>query len=389
MSKTYYEEAQELTEQLSSWRRDLHKIPELGLHLPKTMTYLCQQLDQMNVAYERMEDISCILVTLGQGSPCILLRGDIDALPVAEDSGEPFACDTGWGHLCGHDLHAATMLGVTAMLKKHEAELQGTVKVLFQSAEETFEGAYAAIQAGVLENPSVDAAFGMHVFAQHDPGSILYGMQPMASVFGFKITLIGKGGHGSQPEQCIDPINAGVQVYQALQALIARECPPTEEAALTIGHFEAGSVPNAIPTEAILEGTLRTFKPEIRELLMRRIKEIVPAVASAYRCQCEIETLSDVPCLQCNETFLNNALESAKKTGAVIETIPGLHLIGSEDFAFYSEKIPSCYFVMGAGIEEKANRCGQHNPHIRFEEGSMARNVAIYLQIAMDYLKCK
>ncbi|MDO4976115.1 MAG: M20 family metallopeptidase [Eubacteriales bacterium] len=387
MSYSYYEEAKELQEQLTSWRRELHQIPELGLHLPKTMDYLCKELDQMNVSYDRMDDISCIFVTIGSGSPCILLRGDMDALPIKEESGEGFSSTNGCMHACGHDLHAATMLGLTNMMKKHEKELKGTVKILFQSAEETFEGAYAAIKKGVLENPKVDAAFAMHVFAEPDEGILLFGPKPMASVFGFKIIITGHGGHGSQPEKCIDPINAGVQVYMALQALISRECPPTKEAALTIGHFEAGSVPNAIPSEAILEGTLRTFEPEVRELLMRRIKEIVPAVASAYRCKCEVITLSDVPCLNCDETFLNDALESAKKSGAIEDMENGLHLIGSEDFAFYSEQVPSCYFVMGAGVKNKEERVGQHNPKIRFEETSMVRNLAVYMQVAMDYLE--
>lgn len=386
MAQNYYDEAKCMEEQLISWRRDLHQIPELGLHLPKTVAYICNELDQMGIDYQRMDDISCILVTLGQGDPCILLRGDIDALPIVEESGEPFACQTGWMHGCGHDLHATTMLGLASMMKKHESELKGTVKILFQSAEETFEGAEAAIKAGVLENPTVDAAFAMHAFAEIDPGEVLYGPKPMASVFGFKIIISGKGGHGSQPEKCIDPINAGVQVYLALQALIARECPPTKEAALTIGQFQAGAAANAIPSEAVLQGTLRTFDPDIRELLMGRIQEIVPAVASSYRCSCEIETLSNVPCLNCDEAFLEDALESAMRSGAVDKMTGGLHLIGSEDFACYSERIPSCYLIMGAGIEEKSQRRAQHNPQIRFDEGAIARNIAVYMQVAMDYL---
>lgn len=387
MKQTMYEEAKALQEQLVSWRRDLHQIPELDLTLPKTTEYICSQLEKMGIAYEKYEEISCVLVTLGQGSPCILLRGDIDALPVKEQSGEPFASTSDYSHACGHDLHAATMLGVAAMIKKREVELKGTVKIFFQSGEETFHGAKAAIEAKVMEDPKVDAAFAMHAFAEPDPGILLYGQTPMASVFGFKITLTGKGGHGSQPERCIDPINAGVQVYLALQALVARDCPPTKEAALTIGQFQAGAAANAIPNEAVLQGTLRTFEPEVRELMIRRIREIVPAVAAAYRCQCEIETLSDVPCLSCDSAFLEKALESAQKSGAVESLAPGLHLIGSEDFACYSELVPSCYFVMGAGVPDPAERRGQHNPGIRFDEGTMARDLAVYMQVALDYLE--
>lgn len=143
---------------------------------------------------------------------------------------------------------------------------------------------------------------------------------------------------------------------------------------------------NAIPNEAVLQGTLRTFKPKIRELLMRRIHEIVPAVAAAYRCQCRIDTLSNVPCLNCEEAFFKKALESARKSGAVVSETPGLHLIGSEDFACYSELVPSCMFLMGAGIDPKENRRGQHNPQIIFNEEALARDVAVYSQVALDYL---
>ena len=383
---SYYQEAKSLEEKLITWRRDLHQIPEVGLELPQTVAYVSEQLKEMNIEHTVLSDISCITATLGQGSPCILLRGDMDGLPIEEPAGLEYASTNGCMHGCGHDLHAATMLGVAALLKMHESELHGSVKLLFQSGEEIFAGAQASIQAGILENPKVDAAFAMHAFAEYDCGRILYGMRPMASVYGFKITLHGKGGHGSQPERCIDPINAGVQVYLALQALLARECPPTQEAALTIGQFTAGQAANAIPEEAILQGTLRTFEPEIGRLLSSRIKEIVPAVAAAYRCTCEIETLSDVPCLMCDETFTKQALASAERSGAVEDFQDGLHLIGSEDFARFSEKVPSCYFIMGAGVEDPSKRRGQHNPEILFNEEAIVRNVAVYTQVAMDYL---
>lgn len=258
MASKLLQEAKQFQDELVSWRRELHQIPELGTILPQTVRFAASKLDEMGIGYQIMEDCSCIVAQIGKGSKCFMLRSDMDALPVTEESGLPFASVNGCMHGCGHDLHATILLGAAKLLKAHEAELNGVVKLLFQSGEETFSGAKAAFERGVLENPHVDAAFAMHVFAGVAPGVISYGVQAMASVYGFKIVLTGRGGHGSQPEICIDPINAGVEVYHALQSLIARECPPSAEAALTIGQFSAGNAANVIPEYCVLQGTLRT-----------------------------------------------------------------------------------------------------------------------------------
>ena len=300
MAHKILEEAQEMNDLLIKWRRDLHQIPETDLELPKTVEYISKRLDEMNVEYKVFPEVSVIIAQIGKGDKCFLLRSDMDALPVEEETGLEFASKNSCMHGCGHDLHATILLGAAKILKAHEEELPGVVKLLFQPGEETFRGAKAAVEAGVLENPHVDAAFAAHVFAAIPYGTIGYGVEAMASVYGFKITLTGRGGHGSAPEGCIDPINAGVEVYHALQALIARECPPSAEAALTIGQFTAGNAANVIPERCVLQGTLRTFNEEVRTMLIRRINEIVPAVAAAYRTTCEIEELSnEFPGLDC------------------------------------------------------------------------------------------
>ena len=194
----------------------------------------------MGVVFQLYEDSSTIVAQIGQGEKCFLLRSDMDALPVCEESGEPFASQNGCMHACGHDMHAATLLGAAKILKAHEKELKGVVKLLFQSGEETFSGAREAIKAGVLENPEVNAAFAMHVAPNMENGVIQYGKHPMTSVYGFRITLTGKGTHGSTPENGVDPINTGVHLYLAFQELIAREISALDEAVLTIGHFEGG-----------------------------------------------------------------------------------------------------------------------------------------------------
>lgn len=387
MSELFLQEANEMKDELISWRRALHQIPEIGTQLPQTVGYVTARLEEMGIPYTVLEDSSNVVATIGSGGKCFLLRSDMDALPVAEETGLPFASSNGCMHGCGHDMHAATLLGAAKLLKKHEAELPGTVKLLFQSGEETFSGAAAAIRGGVLENPHVDAAFAMHVFGAVEKNTILYHSNPMAAVYGFKITLTGHGGHGSQPENCIDPINAGVQVYLALQALIARECPPYAEAALTIGQFEAGNAANVIPQRAVLQGTLRTFKKEITELMIRRINEIVPAVAAAYRTSVQIEELSNVPSVVCDEALNEEFTASILELDPSIQIVSNLHVMGSEDFAFISDAVPASYFVIGAGVEDKTKWLGQHNPKILFNEDTLISASAIYAKVAADWLK--
>lgn len=387
MNMNYVSEAKALKDQVIGWRRELHQIPELGTKLPQTMKYISGKLTEMGIEHQVKDDISCIWFTLGQGEPCLMLRADVDALPGNELSGLPFASTNGCMHSCGHDMHGAVMLGVSKALKEHEAELKGTVKVLFQSAEETFQGAKAAIAQGVLENPKVDAAFGMHIFASQNLGSLAYNDILMGAVYGFKITITGVGGHGSQPERCIDPINAGVEVYQALHALIAREKPPLKAAALTIGQFAAGEASNVIPEVCVLQGTLRTFDPEVRALLIKRINEIVPAVCTAYRCKCEIEELSNVPSLVCDTKLSEEIRAGIDEIGVITEYLPGTQFIGSEDFALYAEKVPSVYYTIGAGPEDKSLWFGQHNPKIVFNEEAMEKAIAIFLKTVDGYFE--
>ncbi|SHK86194.1 M20 metallopeptidase family protein [Hespellia stercorisuis] len=386
MYESLAQEAQNMQDEMVLWRRTLHQIPEVDIHLPQTVQFITEQLDEMGITYTVLEDCSCIVASIGVGNKCIMLRGDTDGLPVVEESGLDFASTNGCMHGCGHDMHATMLLGAAKLLKAHEADLPGVVKLLFQSGEETFHGARAALAGGVLENPHVDAAFAMHVFAGLSPNVLTYGPRPMASVYGFKITLTGRGGHGSQPEICIDPINAGVEVYHALQSLIARECPPSAEAALTIGQFSAGDAANVIPEKCVLQGTLRTFDKEVSTLLIRRINEIVPAVATAFRTTCVVEELSNVPGVINDETLSREYLDSIEGLNLGYTIVPGMHVMGSEDFAIFSDIIPASYFFFGAGVEDQSKWTGQHNPKVLFNEDVLYKGAAIHAKIAMDWL---
>ena len=387
MENRLLKEAAELQEQLEEWRRALHQMPELGTKLPQTVAYIAMRLDEMEIPYKVYEDISCVEATIGSGEKCFLLRSDVDALPVVEEADIDFKSTNGNMHGCGHDMHGTILLGAAKLLKAHEKELKGTVKLLFQSGEEVFKGAKAAIAAGVMENPHVDAAFAMHVIASMPAGMLASGKYAMSAVYGFKINLKGHGGHGSMPELCVDPINAAVQVYLALQSLIAREVGGTEEAVLTIGQLAAGEVANVIPERAVLQGTLRTFTKEVRDRLIKRISEVANAVAAAYRCECELEVLSDCPSVICDEEMAVGVEASLKSVLPEAYIMKGMHGMGSEDFAEFTSIVPGAYWTIGAGVEDQSKWLGQHNPKIIFNEDVLHMGAACYAKVAMDWLE--
>lgn len=380
-------EAYAIKEELAHWRTDLHRIPELGLELPQTCAYIAQKLDAFGISYRYEKEGSYIIATVGQGEPCFLLRADMDALPVEERSGEPFASTNGCMHACGHDMHATGLLGAAKLLKKHEAELKGTVKLLFQSGEETFSGALEALKGGLLENPKVDAAYAMHVFATAPCGVVVYGKEALSSVYGFRIKIKGKGSHGSSPDEGIDPIHIAVAIFEALEEIKAREIPGTAQASLTIGKFSAGTVSNVIPDSAELEGTLRTFDKEVQENVIRRITELSQGIAAAYRGSAEVETLSLCPPVVCDEAVIEEAKKSVRSLSDKLVIMEMMHSMASEDFSFVSEKVPTAYFGFGAGVEDQSRWRAQHNPEVVFNMDALPLASAIYAKVAMDYLE--
>ncbi|MBR2670451.1 MAG: amidohydrolase [Solobacterium sp.] len=381
------QEAFALQEDLTAYRHYLHQNPELGLNLPVTSSFIRSKLDEFGIPNTFSEASNCVTAVLGQGEKCIMLRADMDALPIKEDTGEPFSSNNEYMHACGHDLHAAALLGAARLLKAHESELKGKVKLLFQAGEETFTGADAALKDGVLENPHVDVGFAMHSTAVGPIGLIAYGKQPMSSCFGFKITVIGKSAHGSSPEDGIDPIAAAVHIYLAYQELLAREVPAKDEAALTIGQFNGGSAPNIIPETVEMQGTLRTFNDEVRINLINRMKEAAEYVCKAYRCKCQFDTLYDVPVVINNPEMTDCVLEAINALDAGLVTRDMVHTMGSEDFAFISQKLPTTYFAFGAGVEDVSRRRPHHNPKVVFNDKALPIGAAIYTKVAMHWLE--
>lgn len=378
-------EAEQIKEEMTAWRRKLHQIPEIGLKLPKTVQFVKEKLDEMGIEYTVYKESSNIVACIGHGDTCYMIRGDMDALPMEEKSGETFSSTNGCMHACGHDMHTAMMLGAAKLIKAHESELKGVAKLLFQSAEEIFAGAKAAITSGVMENPHVDAAMALHVFSQKPLGTLGGHKLPAAGVYGFRIKLTGQGVHGSSPEHGVDPINTAIHIHLGLQELISREVSGFDEVALTIGKFHAGSAANIIPETAELEGTLRVFDPVLRQKMIQRIHTITQNIAEAYRTKAEIEVLSNVPPLVCDEA------ENAWSREVIYEVnnsliIDEFHAMGSEDFAFYSELVPATFYMIGAGVENPEERFPQHNPKIRFNEDVLPIGAAVYTTAVLKRL---
>ncbi len=386
----YYERALELKDETIANRRHIHKNAETGLDLPKTKAYVMEKLTEYG-----LEPKDCgygVTATLGKGGKVLLLRADMDALPMPEESGEEFACPTGKeAHTCGHDFHAAMLLTAAKMLKEKEDTLEGTIKFMFQPAEETFEGSKNMIENGILENPPVDAALAYHVSPGKMPiGLFMYNDKDtmMYSVDGFKITIHGKGSHGPYPHVGVDPINIGVHIHLALQELIARESDPTHSCVLTIGQFAGGTAANIIPETAVLQGTIRTNKPEARELLVRRMKEVAEKTAAVYNGTVDIEMISEVPPLICNPKLTDEVVGYMQELGIPgLTPYPGISASASEDFAVIAEKVPSTFMYLSAGYLDERGQYPAHHPKAQFNEDVCPIGAACLAHCASQWLK--
>ena len=366
----FYERALELREETVAHRRWLHSNAEVGLHMPKAQAYVMEQLKKSG-----LEPRPCghgVTAELGrEGGRTLLLRADMDALPMPEESGESFSCPTGTkAHTCGHDFHAAMLLTAAKMLKEKEDMLSGRVRFMFQPAEETFEGAKDMMEDGILEG--VDGALAYHVGPGRMPvGLFMYnsGGTMMYSVDGFRIMVHGRGAHGAYPHNSIDPINIGVHIYLALESLIAREADPGKACVLTIGSFSAGSAANIIPDTAVLQGTLRTNDSAVRKKMLRRLKEVVQRTAEVFEGSAEIEMISEVPPLVCDPAMTDQMAGYMKELPIPgLMPVSGISASASEDFAAIAEKVPSVFMYLSAGYEDERGDAPAHNPKVRFNE---------------------
>ena len=398
-AKELLNEAKTLEPQLQTWRRTLHRHPEVGFDLPQTKALVKQALTEMGYTPQDCGKAGVIALAGGKKpGRTILLRGDMDALPIQEQSGEEFSSEVpGKMHGCGHDMHTAMMLGAAKLLKAHEDELEGTVKLEFQPAEEIFQGSPDMIANGLLENPKVDAAVMFHVLAGMPlpAGTVLVpgGGITMASCEQYHITVHGKGGHGSTPNACIDPITAAAHIHIALQEINSRELDPNGFGVLTTGCFKAGAASNVIPDTAEMFGTIRTTDPDNKtgELIRKRMTEIAQGVAMAFRCTAEVEFSDYCPCMVVDKALAADALTYMTDLlgQGVMDMTPitgGKAGGGSEDFAFVSHEVPTVSMFISAGSSKDGYLYGQHHPKVRFDDSILFEGSAAYSYFALRWL---
>lgn len=387
------ESARELKEELIEIRRHIHQNPEVGDHLPKTTEYVMSKLREFGYKPKEICDSGIVATISGKNpsSKTILLRADMDSLPFAEESNCPFKSTNGNVHACGHDMHTTMLLGGAKLLRQYQDEIEGTVKIVFQPNEEGFKGAKKMIEAGVLENPKVDAAMAFHVHSGTPSQVILYGLDTsIAGCIRFRITVHGEGCHGAMPETGVDPINIAAHIFLAVQEITTREISAMESVVVTFGKFAGGVAPNAIPSEVVMEGTIRSLSNELGTLVFKRMEEIASSTAKLFRGSAELEELSSVPPLK-NDVPLANELASYMKDIVGDNAIHSFHGggMGSEDFASYSYKVPSAYFMLGAGTKEENEAYGMpmHHPKVVFNEEILTTGAAMHAYCAINWLK--
>lgn len=384
----FYREALNIKDEIVAHRRFMHKNAESGGCTPITADYILNTLKNYGIPSQLCGN--GVTATVGSGSPVILLRADMDALPMAEQSGETFSSATKSAHTCGHDMHAAMLLGAAKLLKMQEKQLCGTIRFMFQPGEEILSGCRSMIKNGILQNPAPQAAFALHTAAGGMlPGTFMYNADEalMLSADNFEIAIKGKGGHGAYPDLAVDPINAAVHIYTALQSLAGREIAADKICIVTMGQFIAGESGNIIPDDAVIKGALRTDDESVRSFAKKRIEEIVQFTAQCFGASAAVSWTGGAPALNCDGGLVN------EMTGYIKELpIPDAKFIGnmqaaaSEDFAYIAQKIPSAYIYISAGFDDERGKYTAHNPRVCFNEDALPVGAAVYAHCASRWL---
>jgi amidohydrolase len=312
----------------------------------------------------------------------------MDALPILEENDVTYKSQVaGKMHACGHDAHTAMLLGIARVLIERRDEFAGTVKLLFQPAEEGGGGAKIMIDEGVLADPDVDAVFGMHMQQDRPVGTISMRPGPaMAAADRFYITIKGKGGHGAHPDITHDPIVIGAQIVTALQTVVAREISPIQPAVCTVGAFLAGEAANVIPDTATLRGTLRSFDPDVRKQLAAAVERLVTGIASSMRAQVEFEFAPGYPTTVNDPEMTAMVMEIAQSVVGEDNATIGDLIMGAEDFSYFLERKPGCFYVVGSNNQEKGLIWSHHHPKFDIDEDSMANGMEVMVRTVMRYL---
>ncbi len=383
-------EADALRERLVAWRRDFHMHPELAFQEHRSARLIADRLCELGYQVQTGIATTGVVALLEgqQPGPVVMLRFDMDALPITEENETEYVSrNPGVMHACGHDGHMAMGLVVATLVAQCRDEMVGTLKLVFQPAEEGANGAEAMVKDGVLENPRPDIFLATHVWNEKPVGTI--DVTPgaiMAAAEKWTCTVRGKGGHGALPHQTVDPIVATAQIVTALQTVASRNVSPLEAAVVTVGTVNGGDAFNVIPAQVELTGTIRTYDPATRETVLRRVHEVIEGVAAACGATAELEIVPLTPAV-INDAGVTEVVRAAAEAVVGPENVSsGEKTMGSEDASVFMQKVPGCYFFLGSANAERGLNAPHHNPRFDFAEDALPLGVAILMHALAHYL---
>ena len=389
-------EAKALFPYTQSMRRDFHSHPELGFHEIRTAGIVAKELEALGLEVTKGVGKTGV-VALMEGTkpgPTLLIRFDMDALPIVEDTGAEYASqNSGVMHACGHDGHTAIGLTVAKLLQNHREELAGTVKFCFQPSEEGFNGEEVGgnemmIRDGIMEGPHVDKTLSLHLWNDQPVGWVGVGNGPvMAGAEQFQIKLTGRGGHGAAPHLTVDPIVAAAQIVTALQTISSRNVAPLKSVVVSVTSVHSGTTFNVIPQQAEMQGTIRTFDPQVRAEVLERFEKIVRGVGESMGCQVETQVVRVTPAVINNDVISQRVQQTARRIlpTSTLDTASYMTM-GAEDMAFMQEMVPGCYFFVGSNDKSRHLDYGHHHPKFDFDEEALPRAAALMAAATIDVL---
>ena len=386
----FLDDAQALFEYTRDLRRDFHKYPELGFKEIRTANIIAKELTNLGMEVKTGVGQTGVVALLEgkESGPVVLLRFDMDALPIQEETGAEYASvNDGIMHACGHDGHIAIGLTVARLLNDHRSEFKGTVKLVFQPAEEGLGGAERMIADGILHSPAPDVVLALHVWNEKPVGWI--GIVPgptMAAADTFYVRIIGKGGHGAVPNLCNDPVLAAAQVINSLQSIVSRNVSPLKAAVVTVASIHGGEAFNVIPSEVELKGTIRSFESTVRDRVVLRLEQIIVNITHAMECESQIEIKSIMPAVVNHPEITKRVQQVASKLLPNDQFDFHTVTMGSEDMAYVLQQIPGCYFFIGSANKEKNLDASHHHSKFDFDESILPKAAGLMVASALEFL---
>ncbi len=375
----------ELQTELVKWRRQFHQYPELGFQEILTADFIAQKLSEWNIPHQAQVAKTGIVATIKSNyqGKVLAIRADMDALPIREENNIIYRSKhDGIMHACGHDGHTAIALGTAYYLANNRDKFKGTIKIIFQPAEESPGGAKPMIEAGVLKNPDVSAIIGLHLWNYLPIGTV--GVRSgalMAATERFECKILGRGGHGAIPDTTVDSIVVGSQIVNALQTIVSRNVSPIDSAVVTIGMFESGTAPNVIADTAKLSGTVRYFNPKLEKIISTRFEEIVKGVCQSMGANYELDYWQLYPPVINNDRIAELVKSVAME---IVETplgiVPECQTMGGEDMSFFLQEVPGCYFFLGSSNPAQGLNFPHHHPRFNFDENVLSMGVEIFVR---------